>query len=802
MLKTAFLALLSHWRRRPLQLAMLLLGLSLATALWSGVQAINAEARASYARAAAMLGQNQLTEIVSRDGSPIPLTTYIKLRRAGWTVSPVLEGEMRVGTLRLRIVGIDPLTLPAAAQPVDLRGDGSISRFLLPPGQLAVSEATAQALQGQALPPLIVVKDLPFATGFIDIARAQALLNIKDTVSRMIVSPDHPVTQDQLAKFAPDLRLKLPDGEGDLARLTDSFHLNLTAFGLLSFVVGLFIVYAAVRLAFEQRRATFRTLRSLGLSAQALMGLLFLELVVFALIAGIAGVGLGYLVASALLPDVALTLRGLYGADVPGVLAFRPQWWATGIAIAVFGTLASAAHSLWQVWRMPLLAPAQPRAWAMASERAWLFQALASAMLFCATIALMAFGKGLVAGFAMLGALLLASALALPVVLVPLLRLAERAARGPIQQWFFADTRQQLPSLSLALMALLLALSANIGVGTMVSSFRLTFVGWLDQRLAAELYVTARNDQEAEHLQTWLAPRVRAILPLWTVQGDVDGRPATIHGVVDDATYRDHWPMISAMPDVWDKMARGEGVIINEQMMRRDGLTPGAPLTLPGGWKTRILGVYSDYGNPTGDVMVPQADLVRHFTDLSRLRFGLRVAPSEVPALREALVTDFGLPAENVLDQASIKTRSLAIFEKTFAVTASLNVLTLGVAGIAMFASLLTLSGMRLPQIAPLWAMGLTRSALTGLELLRTMVLATFTLVAALPVGLGLAWVLLAVVNVEAFGWRLPMHVFPWQWLSLAGFAVLAAFVAALIPLASIARLKPTDLLKVFANER
>ena len=35
--------LASHWRRNPLQLLTLLLGLALATALWSGVQAINAE---------------------------------------------------------------------------------------------------------------------------------------------------------------------------------------------------------------------------------------------------------------------------------------------------------------------------------------------------------------------------------------------------------------------------------------------------------------------------------------------------------------------------------------------------------------------------------------------------------------------------------------------------------------------------------------------------------------------------------------------------------------------------------------
>ena len=37
----------------------------------------------------------------------------------------------------------------------------------------------------------------------------------------------------------------------DLQRLTESFHLNLTALGLLAFLVGLFIVHAAIGLALE-----------------------------------------------------------------------------------------------------------------------------------------------------------------------------------------------------------------------------------------------------------------------------------------------------------------------------------------------------------------------------------------------------------------------------------------------------------------------------------------------------------------------------------------------------------------------
>ncbi|TIM81314.1 MAG: hypothetical protein E5Y59_26125, partial [Mesorhizobium sp.] len=60
------------------------------------------------------------------------------------------------------------------------------------------------------------------------------------------------------------------------------------------------------------------------------------------------------------------------------------------------------------------------------------------------------------------------------------------------------------------------------------------------------------------------------------------------------------------------------------------------------------------------------------------------------------------------------------------------------------------------------------RRHLVWLELSRGLLLAALTMLAALPVGIGLAFVLLAVVNVEAFGWRLPMHLFPGDWARLA----------------------------------
>jgi putative ABC transport system permease protein len=405
-------------------------------------------------------------------------------------------------------------------------------------------------------------------------------------------------------------------------------------------------------------------------------------------------------------------------------------------------------------------------------------------------------------GFAVLGCLLLGAALLLPGILAVGLSAAERLSVKALTQWFWADTRLQLPGLSLALMALLLALSANIGVGTMVSSFRLTFLGWLDQRLAAELYVSAQDEGQAQRLRDWLPQHSTAVLPIWSVEGDILGEQLQIFGVADDATYRDHWPLIVATPGAWDKIASGTGALINEQMWRRGGVEPGQTIGMPGGWNVTVVGTYSDYGNPKGQVIVGINSLVKHYPDVPKLRYGIRVPPDKAQELKQKIVSEFGLPETAVIDQASLKQQSRAVFEQTFTVTGALNVLTIGVAGFAMFASLLTLSGIRLPQLAPVWAMGIRRRDLALYEVARTLALWFATFIAAIPVGLTLAWVLLAIVNVQAFGWRLPMAVFPWDWISLGGIALVAALLSLAMPVRRLATINPANLLRIFANER
>lgn len=813
------LTLFSHWRRHPVQLATWAVGLLLATALWSGVQALNSQARDSYDRAASVFGGADVSSYQPRDGESVSQQAFTDLRRQGRAVSPVLEGQISIDSQNWSLIGVDPVTLPeqASAAGTDaLSGDG-LTAFLTTPGRTLVSEDTRRELEadigdqlltddGRRLPPMTEVEGLPPGTLMVDIGFAQPLLDQPDRLTRLLIADDPSIALPE--RWAEALRLVEVEPEGDLARLTDSFHLNLTALGLLAFLVGLFIVHGATGLAFEQRRGVLRTLRSCGVSARVVFLALVSELVLLALVAGSAGLLLGYVIAAALLPDVAASLGGLYGASVSGTLTLAPSWWLSGLGMSLAGALLAAASSLWHTARLPVLALARPQAWHASQQKTLRWQVRFGGGLLTVALALLMWGSGLVMGFLLISGLLLGTALCLPAVLSVGLSVGERWANKPVWQWFWADARQQLSGLSLALMALLLALSANIGVGGMVESFRQTFTGWLDQRLAAEVYLNAGDEVRAADMADWLQerPDVTAVLTTAQVSARLDDWPVEINGVQDHATYRDHWPVITQTDDAWDRLASGEGVMVSEQLARRQGISLGDVMSLPEAepaHEVSVVGIYSDYGNPRGQLLTDIEWLEHHYgARVGGRGFSVRIPEQRAGDLVLAAREQFNLSSGEAVDQASVKTFASAVFERTFVATGALNTLTLGIAGVALFTSLLTLSNSRLAQLAPLWAQGVPRRQLARLEWLRTLLLALLTALIAVPLGLALAWCLVAVINVEAFGWRLPLYFYPQQWLILVAMAVVTAGLACIWPLWQLSRRSVAAWTRVFAHEQ
>ena len=190
------------------------------------------------------------------------------------------------------------MTLPAEVGNAPAIGKADLQSFMTPPGTMLVAPETlsdlklAEGARAQPTKPMAAPCCRRFACSRTwcpaywssTSASRSNLLKMPDQLSRLLIgkaagkrAPLESIAGDQL-------RLIEPDTETDLERLTDSFHLNLTAFGLLSFFVGLFIVNSAIGLAFEQRLPMLRTLRACGVSARMLNARAGAR-------AGVAGVG-------------------------------------------------------------------------------------------------------------------------------------------------------------------------------------------------------------------------------------------------------------------------------------------------------------------------------------------------------------------------------------------------------------------------------------------------------------------------------------------------------------------------------
>lgn len=820
MMGHVLMTLLSHYKRHPGQLIMLLVGLWVASALWSSVQAINATAKESYARANALFSA-ETDQLDRRDGNPLTVDDYLTLRRAGFLVSPLLEASFTHNGTRFTVLGIDPLTLPSSGAE-----GGSLNDFITPPWQtqlapdtlpslgLSREEATGAtpSVAGQTLPPLTLLNDLPPDTLIMDIAAASSLFGEQATLS-LATAPeafDQPPDGYRITRAA---NLASPE------QLTDSFHLNLTALALLSLVVGLFIVQAALGLAMEQRLASLRTLRALGVPATTLTLAILMELLVFGVLGASLGLISGLWLAGKLLPDVASTISSLYRADVQQSLSLPWHYWLGSVAITLGGLLLAGSGTLWRAARLNVLALGHAYAWRSGYQRQLTRMLKAGGLAALLTLGLafwlsrLPAGSGLVVSFSLVAALLLTCALCLPPLMYGVLHTLQKIFRRfALVQWAIADMQLQLPRLSLAMVALLIALATNLGVSSMVGGFRLTFLEWLDQRLSAPLYINAVPSTLAP-LNEWLLTQESVLETLPTARGstellatssakDKQNTPGTVtlFGVNPSPLLTANWPLLDTHGDTdsaWQAFSDGS-VFINEQMAIARALVPGDTVTLDtqkGADRFKVAAIYPDYGNPQQQVLLTVEALALHFDGgLASIGIALTESANE-RQFRQSLMNEFNLSSEALVNQHEVKQIATQIFERTFSITRALNGLTLGVAALALLATLLAQAHQRQRQLAALWALGVPRATLVTLPLIQLGGLALLTGLIALPLGIAITWLLVAVINVAAFGWRLPLQLFPLDIATMLLTALGVALLSAALPCLQLWRTSPRALL-------
>jgi putative ABC transport system permease protein len=830
--------LLGHYRRHPMQALFLLSGIVIANVLLVGTQLINAHARASYERGEQILGAGPVGQIINRDdGAPLDERLFVDLRRQGFDrVAPVLSTIVRTREGKtLELVGVDALSMPQAnaanGSSASLESSAGFSAagfgdFAFPPYAVLAAPARLKQLEvadgaqlvlanGTTLPPLRAVASENLGHRLlIDLGALQELTQKRGRLSALLVFEQDSERLAALIKALPaEVQFVSQENGPDPAQLTRSLHLNLAAMGMLACVVGLFLTYNAIAFSYTDRRELLRKLRLSGISRAGLASALLLELALFLVVGCALGLWLGGHLAASLLPGLGLTLAQLYNVYI----AYPDTLLPSGYWLPLIMTAIAAFACAWFPLRQTLHAPILERwseGWHMQSaliRDRRLF--VVGMLLFLATALIARSATSIWVALGGMACLLLGAALCLPALLRWILQgLSRRIPAHAVRwSWLTADSRWLLGPAALALMAMALALVANSGLNTMIGSFRAATDAWLEQRLAAQLFVGDKklaNPQRLAELDAWLRARDPSIA--FTARYRVETDIATPRAGFESVTrveiadlsprepFRSSVALLRTEPGADKLFFAGEGVYISERAWRLDGWQPGDRISLCDGQpELTVVGVYYDYGNPRSQWMVSPTRFRSCWPRLPPVGIGIHgPAALDWQTLRAQLVIDFGLRDNAVVDQRELRDVGMRVFDRTFAITRALNLLTLVVAGIGIFCSVSAIHHHRVGQQALLASLGLSRGERGWMLLCQWGVLGALCTLLVWPFGSALAWYLAAVVTPVAFGWSFPLQLEWAPYARLVGLATAALVLAVALPSLRLLRVSPAAMLR------
>ncbi|SHI10226.1 FtsX-like permease family protein [Ferrimonas marina] len=745
-----FLALsLGDLRRHRWLYLWLALGLVLAGALLSGVEALNRAAKASFTTAEQGLDTHYPWRLHSLlAGQRIHRDLFLELRRAGIQARPVSQRMIRLEdgqVVRVRGVELPPGYLSGQRGWQTIVDQRQAERL----GWLDEQRLTSE--QGVQLPPLTLRADVgPWL--IMDIGQAARVTGSGPWLSYLELPPLTEAQQRWVeARLGDDLVLR-PMAEAGDSNLLEAFSLNLTALSSLSFLVGLLLAFHALERLVQHRSQSLNVLHQLGFTRRQWLTALMVELALWSALAGLVGSLIGIRLARFLSPGVSDTLVALYNMQQPLSLS-----WNWGHALFCFAILF-AALALMILW---LLRPGMRR-----RTLTGLILALAALVM-----ALQLAASNQNQALALVALTVLLSILLLPPVLQWGSRqVARLAPRLPVEwAWGMWDLSSASRRLVIPMIAITLALSSAIATRILVGSFEQALGQFLESRLHADIYLYA-DQATLERIKPELAamPEVSKLQARSQRQGQVGETPVRIVGYNDQPQPWAFMTFSEVDANWWPALQNGRGCLINEPMAMRRNLVLGDELQLNSGNRAmscRVMGVYFDYGNPHSEVTLPIPVMARRFGQAPPDGYSLILAPGvDLSNMLLTLQQRYELPQAGLVAQRTLREQANGLFRRTFDITDALAWLTLSVAMVSWFASLAAQQQGWVRQQAVVSALGMVRGQILRARMAQLVVQMGLVAGVSVAVGLLLGWQLIHKVNPLAFGWSMPVHLGSGDW--------------------------------------
>ena len=211
------------------------------------------------------------------------------------------------------------------------------------------------------------------------------------------------------------------------------------------------------------------------------------------------------------------------------------------------------------------------------------------------------------------------------------------------------------------------------------------------------------------------------------------------------------------------------------------------------------MAVYYDYSRERGYIIIDRSTFIKYYGDTDVNSFVIYLSnKSELENVRQDILKTLGADYSLVIrSNPELKKNVLEIFDKTFAITYSLEIIAGGVALLGLFNTLISLILERKREIGILRFIGCFREQVKRIVLIEAGILGLIGSMMGLAAGGVVSYILIFVINKQSFGWTIQVH-YPYMFIvfSLVLFWVVS-LIAGLYPARLAARLNPKEAVRV-----
>jgi putative ABC transport system permease protein len=611
-----------------------------------------------------------------------------------------------------------------------------------------------------------------------------------------------------------------------MREMTRAFSINLKALGLLSLLVGMFLIYNTMTFLVMQRRRLIGSLRSIGVTRGQIFKLIIGEALLLAVIGTLIGIVLGIVLGQGLLYLISGTINAIYFRIDAASLTITPLQLGKGVLLGIAATLLSVLPPAFEATRISPVTALVRSQLESGIRRLIKTANLISFIFILGGMALALWsGKSIVLGLASIFLLLFGFAMMTPALTLMFMKLIERLSgrfSGILVRLPVRMVSAEISRTGIAIAALMIAVSATIGMDLMIDSFRQTVADWVQTSLRADLYVSLPGekmpDARAEQDQR-LKAKLAELQDVKMLSSVLHTNAAIARNDVSaeaGAAAEDDFIKVAVFElneksrpgfifkheidnELWGRFERQQTVIVTEPYAYHHGVKIGQKILLrtdSGNQPFEVIGIYADYSGDRGHLAMSRRNYRHYWPDLGYSGIGVYAKDGVDLQQLENQISKLLTGQQTVKSDQAIYKASMAMFEQTFTITETLRWLSAAIAFVGVFSALMALQFERTRQLGILRAIGITSEQLAVLITGETALMGLVAGLIAIPVGYIVAYMLIFVIYQRSFGWTMAFHFNPgviYQGLALA---LIAATLAGIFPALKMVQTKPAEALR------